>query len=164
VKIYSEPNEGTTVKIYFPRCGEQTNRVDDDSTMPTGDENETVLVVEDDNDLRAYLIEVLRELNYRAIGAQDGTAALGILEQSARKVDLLLTDVVMPGMNGRELSRWAKELRPNLKVLFMSGYSPNAVVHQGRVERDVQLIRKPISTQDLSARLRDMLDQSRQPD
>ena len=132
--------------------------------MPTGEENETILVVEDDNDLRAYLIEALRDLNYRAYGARDGAAALGILEQPTRMVDLLLTDVVMPGMNGRELSNRARELRPDLKVLFMSGYSPNAVVHQGRVERDVQLIRKPISIQDLSARLRDMLDQGRQPD
>src|SRR5262249_1030414 len=136
VKIYSEPNEGTTVKMYFPRCGEQANHVEDDSAMPTGEENETILVVEDDNDLRAYFIEVLRELNYRAYGARDGVAALGILEQPTRKVDLLLTDVVMPGMNGRELSSRAKERRPDLKVLFMSGYSPNAVVHQGRVERD----------------------------
>jgi len=164
VKIYSEPNEGTTVKMYFPRSGEQADRVEDDSATPTGEENETILVVEDDNDLRAYLIEVLRDLNYRTIGAQDGLAALGILEQTARNVDLLLTDVVMPGMNGRELSNRARALRPNLKVLFMSGYTPNAVVHQGRVERDVQLIQKPVSLQDLSARLRGMLDEGRRGD
>jgi PAS domain S-box-containing protein len=164
VKIYSEPNHGTTVKMYFPRCGEQANRVEDDSGMPIGVENETILVVEDDRDLRAYLIEVLRDLNYRTIGAQDAVAALGILEQPAIKIDLLLTDVVMPGMNGRELSTRARELRPKLKVLFMSGYSRNAVVHQGRVDLDVQLIQKPISLQDLSVRLRDMLDRRRLPD
>ena len=121
-------------------------------------------MVEDDKDLRAYLVEVLRDLSYRAIGAQDAVTALGILERSAVRVDLMLTDVVMPGMNGRELSRRAKELRPQLKVLFMSGYSRNAVVHQGRVDRDVQLIQKPVSLQDLSARLRDMLDQQRLTD
>jgi CheY-like chemotaxis protein len=88
----------------------------------------------------------------------------GILEQSAIKVDLMLTDVVMPGMNGRELWSRARELRPKLTVLFMSGYSRNAVVHQGRVDLDVQLIQKPISLHDLSARLRDALDRRREPD
>jgi PAS domain S-box-containing protein len=164
VKIYSEPNHGTTVKMYFPRCGEQANGVEDDSGIPIGVENETILVVEDDKDLRAYLIEVLRDLNYRAIGAQDAVAALGILEQPAIKVDLMLTDVVMPGMNGRELSTRARKLRPKLKVLFMSGYSRNAVVHQGRLDFDVQLIQKPVSLQDLSVRVRDMLDRGRRPD
>jgi PAS domain S-box-containing protein len=161
IKIYSEPNEGTTVKMYFQRCGEHPNRIEDDSDMPTGEENEAILVVEDDKDLRAYLIEVLRDLNYHVIGAHDAVAALGILEQLDIKIDLLLTDVVMPGMNGRELSRRARELRPMLKVIFMSGYSRNAVVHHGRVDRDVQLIQKPISLQDLSARLRDILDRGR---
>jgi PAS domain S-box-containing protein len=164
IKIYSEPNQGTTVKMYLPRRGEQADRGDEDSGMPISEEDDTILVVEDDKDLRAYLVEVLRDLNYCAIGAQDAAAALGILQQSAVRVDLMLTDVVMPGMNGRELSRRARELRPQLKVLFMSGYSPNAVVHQGRVDRDVQLIQKPVSLQDLSARLRDMLDQRRPPD
>jgi CheY-like chemotaxis protein len=163
VKIYSEPGHGTTVKMYFARCGEQANRVEDDSGMPISEENETILVVEDDKDLRAYLVDVLRDLTYRVVGAQDAVAALGILEQPAVRVDLMLTDVVMPGMNGRELSRRARELRPQLKVLFMSGYSPNAVVHQGRVDHDVQLIQKPVSQKDLSARLRDMLDQGRPP-
>jgi PAS domain S-box-containing protein len=157
VKIYSEPGQGTTVKIYFPRSGEQSE--DDDDVVPLADAGgETILLVEDDKELRAHLIEVLRELNYRAIGAPDPVAALGTLENSRIRIDLMLTDVVMPGMNGRELSRRARELRPGLKVLFMSGYSPNAVVHQGRVARDVQLIQKPVSLQDLSARIRDMLD------
>jgi PAS domain S-box-containing protein len=161
VKIYSEPGQGTAVKMYLPRCGAQANRVEDDPGTPIGEENETVLVVEDDKDLRAYLVEALRDLNYHAIGAQDATAALGILEQPTTKVDLMLTDVVMPGMNGRELWSRARELRPKLRVLFMSGYSRNAVVHQGRVDLDVQLIQKPISLHDLSARLRDALDRGR---
>jgi len=116
--------------------------------------------VEDDRDLRSYLIEILRDLNYRVIDAPDAASALGILEQSSIKVDLMLTDVVMPVINGRELSRRARELRPSLKVLFMSGYSRSAVVHQGRVDVDVQLMQKPISPQDLAIRIRDMLDQA----
>jgi PAS domain S-box-containing protein len=158
VKIYSESGQGTTVKMYFPRRGEQSED-DNDDVMPLADAaSETILVVEDDEDVRLYLIEALRELNYRAIGAPDPVAALGVLENSRIRIDLMLTDVVMPGMNGRELSRRARELRPGLKVLFMSGYSRNAVVHQGRVDLDVQLIQKPVSIQELSTRIRDMLD------
>jgi CheY-like chemotaxis protein len=160
VKIYSESGLGTTVKMYFPRAREQASDLGEESGVWRGNaDNETVLVVEDDQDLRWYLIEALRDLNYRAIGAPDAAGALRVLEQPSTKIDLMLTDVVMPGMNGRELSRRAQELRPGLKVLFMSGYSRNAVVHQGRVDLDVQLIQKPVSLQDLSARIRDMLDQ-----
>jgi CheY-like chemotaxis protein len=160
VKVYSEPALGTTVKLYFPRAREQASDVQEESGVWRGNaDNETVLVVEDDQDLRWYLIEALRDLNYKAIGAADATAALHVVEQPSNKIDLMLTDVVMPGMNGRELFRRARELRPGLKVLFMSGYSRNAVVHQGRVDLDVQLIQKPISLKDLAARIRDMLDQ-----
>jgi DNA-binding response OmpR family regulator len=88
---------------------------------------------------------------------------MGILENSSIKIDLMLTDVVMPGVNGRELATRARQLRPGLKVLFMSGYSPNAVVHQGRVDLDVQLIQKPVALHELSARIRDMLDRVHGP-
>jgi PAS domain S-box-containing protein len=158
VKIYSEPGQGTTVRMYFPRRGGQVEELSDDNVPQAEADNETILVVEDDKDLRSYLVEVLRDLNYRVIGAQDAVAAQGILEQPSVRVDLMLTDVVMPGLNGRELSNRARLLRPGLKVLFMSGYSPNAVVHQGRVDLDVQLIQKPVSLHDLAARIRDMLD------
>jgi len=158
VKIYSEVGQGTTVKMYFPRRGDQAE-VEYESVMPQADaENETILVVEDDKDVRLYLIEVLRDLSYRVIGAPDPTSAMGILENSSIKIDLMLTDVVMPGVNGRELATRARQLRPGLKVLFMSGYSPNAVVHQGRVDLDVQLIQKPVALHELSSRIRDMLD------
>ena len=159
VKIYSEAGHGTTVKLYFPRASGHADDVEDDGGASHGSiDGETILVVEDDSDLRWYLIEALRDLNYRAIGAPDAVAALGILERQSAKIDLMLTDVIMPEMNGRELSRRARELRPGLKVLFMSGYSRNAVVHHGRVDRDVQLIQKPVSLQELAARIRDMLD------
>jgi len=160
IKVYSEPDQGTTVKMYFPRSGREAESSEEESGVPVSmSATETVLVVEDDQDLRAYLIEVLRELDYRAIAAQDAAAALGILEQRDMRVDLLLTDVVMPGMNGRELANRARQLRPGLKVLFMSGYSRNAVVHQGRVDRGVHLIQKPVSLNDLAARIRDVLDE-----
>ena len=158
LKIYSEAEHGTTAKLYFPRARGRADVVEDDrGDLPSSIDSEIVLVVEDDNDLRWYLIEALRSLNYRAIGVPDAEAALGVLEQPSTKIDLMLTDVIMPGMNGRELSMRARELRPGLKVLFMSGYSRNAVVHHGRVDLDVELVQKPVSLPDL-ARIRDMLD------
>jgi len=162
IKIYSEPAQGTTVKMYFRRSGGQDEVAEDDLGDPVGNrDNEIILVVEDDKDLRAYLVEALRNLDYRVVSAQDAVAALGVIEHAANRIDLMLTDVVMPGMNGRELAEQARKIRPDLKVLFMSGYSRNAVVHQGRVDPDVQLIQKPVSLQDLAARVRDMLDQKR---
>jgi PAS domain S-box-containing protein len=159
VKIYSEVGHGTTVKLYFTRVRGHADDVEDDGDASRGStDSEVILVVEDDNDLRWYLIEALRDLNYRTIGAPDADAALGILERPSIKIDVMLTDVIMPGMNGRELARRARELRPELKVLFMSGYSRNAVVHHGRVDLDVELIQKPVSLQDLTARIREMLD------
>ena len=160
VKIYSEAGLGTTVKMYFPRFGGNDDQLADQSfeSLAGDAAGETVLVVEDDADLRAHIVEALRTLNYRVIHAADGFAALGFLEQQSIKIELMLTDVVMPGMNGRELSKRALELRPNLKVLFMSGYSRNAVIHQGRVDLDIQLIQKPISLQELTFRIRDALD------
>ena len=159
VKIYSEVGHGTTVKLYFPRARGHADEVEDDSGVSRASpDSEVILVVEDDSDLRWYLIEALRDLDYRTIGAPDANAALAILGQPSTKIDLMLTDVIMPGMNGRELSRRARELRPGLKVLFMSGYSRNAVVHHGRVDLDVQLIQKPVSLRDLTDRIRDMMD------
>jgi PAS domain S-box-containing protein len=159
VKIYSEVGHGTTVKLYLPR---HTRRVDEDEEeskpIALGEQGEVILVVEDNDDLRAYLAEVLRELGYNVLLAPAGRSALALLEQASRRIDLLLTDVVMPGMNGRELGRQAQALRPGLRVLYMTGYSRNAVVHQGRLDEGVQLLQKPISQAILAARVRDLLD------
>jgi signal transduction histidine kinase/ActR/RegA family two-component response regulator len=159
VKIYSEVGHGTTVKLYLPR---HTRRVDEDAEeskpIALGEQGEVILVVEDNDDLRAYLAEVLRELGYTVLLAPAGRSALALLEQGSRRIDLLLTDVVMPGINGRELGRQAQALRPGLRVLYMTGYSRNAVVHQGRLDEGVQLLQKPISQAILAARVRDLLD------
>ena len=163
IKIYSELSEGTTVKIYFPRLiiDAATQPEDDSIERVPGEHGETILVVEDDEDVRTYLVEPLRELDYRVLRARDFVAALEFLQQRDTRIDLLLTDVVLPGMNGRELSRKAQSLRPGLKVLFMTGYSRNAVVHQGRLDADVELIQKPITQDQLSARIRTLLDAKR---
>src|SRR5262249_31932061 len=145
VKIYSEPGHGTTVKMYFPRFVERTIEEEAVEATPVAEgDSETLLVVEDDPDVRAYLLEILRQLNYRVIPANNAQAALRVLVEDNRRVDLMLTDVVMPGLNGRELGRRAQALRPGLPVLYMTGYSRNAVVHQGRLDEGVDLIQKPI--------------------
>src|SRR4029077_18949090 len=122
VKIYSEPDEGTTVKVYLPRrpatgLGEQ--QVEPQGELVEGLAGRTVLVVEDDEDVRSYLVETLRDLNYRVLRASDAIAALGFLQQPDLRIDLLLTDVVLPGMNGRELAKEAQARRPRLKVLYV---------------------------------------------
>jgi CheY-like chemotaxis protein len=121
---------------------------------PSGDSGETILVVEDDADVRAYVVEVLRRLGYRVLEAKDGPSALA----NAGPIDLLLTDVVLPGMNGRQLSEAMKAQRQDLKVLFMTGYSRNAIVHQGRLDPGVELIQKPLSHGVLAAKIRSILD------
>jgi PAS domain S-box-containing protein len=160
VKIYSEVGQGTSIRMYFPRYHGDARPVDSDSDelRPEGEKLETILVVEDDADLRAYVSELLRDLNYRVVPASSAQAALTILLQEEPKVDLLLTDVVMPGINGRELGRRAQQIRPGIKILYMTGYSRNAVVHQGRLDEGVELLEKPISQAKLALRLREMLD------
>src|SRR5262249_6646737 len=117
IKLYSEPKQGTTVKIYLPRAhgvvgDAETHRGD----TPTAYGRETILVVEDDADVRAFVCESLRELNYNIFEAGDGIAALKIVERQ-KDIDLLLTDVILPGQNGRELAKAATKLRPELRVL-----------------------------------------------
>jgi PAS domain S-box-containing protein len=161
IKIYSEAGEGTTVKIYLPRLLQEIDRSDEEEQAAEAVEgagHETILVVEDDRDVRAYLVELLRDLNYRVLSAHDAVAALGMIETGGIRIDLLLTDVVLPGMNGRRLAEQAKNRRPDLKVLFTTGYSRNAIVHQGRLDPGVAMIQKPITQDALAARIRDLLD------
>ena len=161
IKIYSESGEGTTVKIYLPRyTGKVT--ADEGEALESGDvegrTGETILIVEDDADVRTFLVEALRELNYRTLSAADAQAALRIIDQKNARIDLLLSDVVLPGMNGRELMAEARKQRPDLKVLFMTGYSRNAIVHQGRLDPGIEMIQKPMSQRELAGRIRDLLD------
>jgi len=159
VTIYSEEAQGTTVKMYFPRFLGTTAHADDSNALavPTSSDGEVVLVVEDNEDVRSYSSMVLRELGYRVLEASESEAALAILRGPAR-IDLLFTDVVLPGRSGRVLADMAWELRPALKILFTTGYSRNAIVHQGRLDAGVQLITKPFTFEQLAARVRDVLD------
>jgi PAS domain S-box-containing protein len=161
VRVYSELGEGTTVKIYLPRYfGEEVRSADLErpGDAPRAIGAETILVVEDDDALRAYTIEVLSELGYRIIAAPSAVAALDILDRGPQ-IDLLFTDVVMPGgVNGRQLADEAVRRRPGLRVLFTTGYTRNAIVHHGRLDPGVQMIGKPFSFDELGAKIRELLD------
>lgn len=161
VKIYSEVGEGTSIRMYFPRYAgnhPQPALDDDNELISEGASVETILVVEDDADLRGYISDVLRDINYRVLSAESAQAALTILLQEDQHVDLLLTDVVMPGINGRELGRRAQEIRPDLRILYMTGYSRNAVVHHGRLDEGVDVLEKPVTQARLALKVREILD------
>jgi two-component system, NtrC family, sensor kinase len=158
IRIYSELGEGTTVKIYLPRSFAGAREARDEAKAPEIRKGslETVLVVEDDEEVRSFVTDTLRGLNYRVLEAADGEAALALVHQPDR-IDLLLTDVVMPGMNGRALGDAARQHRPGLKILYMTGYSRNAIVHQGRLDPGVSLIQKPFSESALASRVHEVL-------
>jgi PAS domain S-box-containing protein len=160
VKIYSEVGEGTTIKIYLPRFHSDVPETEEDEVrVPArGRQSEVILVVEDDEDVRNYSSETLRELGYRVLEASHARAALKMLEANPDVV-LLFTDVGLPGgMNGRQLAQEARNRRPNLKVLFTTAYARNAIVHEGRLDPGVALLPKPFTRAALGEKLRDILD------
>ncbi len=159
VKLYSEVGEGTTVKIYLPRMSAQVDEEQElpTSVLPTGGRHEVVLVVEDDDDVRLFTTDNLRDLGFSVLEAHDGPSALKQLEQHP-EVQLIFTDVGLPGMNGAQLVAAARALRPDIKVLFTTGYARNAIVHQGRLDPGVELITKPFTRIQLASRIRDVLD------
>ena len=161
VKIYSEVGQGTTVKIYLPRLLTAKDDIEvevQQSEPPKGDREELVLVVEDDDDVRTYSTELMRDLGYQVIDASNGAAAMRLLEQYSN-VRLLFTDVGLPGgMNGRQLADVAMKVRPALQVLFTTGYARNAIVHGGRLDPGLHLITKPYTRQALATKVREVLD------
>jgi PAS domain S-box-containing protein len=163
VKIESEVNKGTKVKLYLPRHVSLAPAIDADlpDALTEGRQFETILVVEDDDDVRSYLVEMLRELNYRVVSASDASQALALLTRHSPFIDLMLTDVVMPGMHGGELAQRAKALRSNLHVLHMTGYSRDALMQEGRLSEGIELLQKPITQKELASRVRDALDRNR---
>jgi CheY-like chemotaxis protein len=158
IKLYSEVGQGTTFKIYLPRAGGLLDENTELSKVsPVVGGSETVLVVEDDPAVRASAIVQLRALGYQTMNASNAQEALAIIDGGAA-FDLLFTDVIMPGqMNGRRLAEEAMKRRPNLKVLFTSGYTENAIVHHGRLDPGVLLLPKPYRKSDLARMLRQAL-------
>ena len=158
VKIYSEIGEGTTIKIYLPRSRKPQDVQESLYEQPVIGGTETILVVEDDDGVRAAVTDLLSELGYTVLKASNAEEALTVLKAGA-DVDLLFTDVVMPGqIPTRELARRAKDSRPGLRVLFTSGYTQNAIVHNGKLDDDVFLLSKPYRKDDLARKLRSLLD------
>ena len=163
VKIYSEIGEGTTIKLYLPR-----HDGDDAITQPEEDSGahrgngETILVVEDDDGVREYASEILRDLNYKILEARDSASAMRLVDADM-PFDLLLTDVVLPGKNGRELATDIEKRRPGLRVIFMTGYSRNAIVHHGRLDRGTELITKPLIEGVVARKIRQVLDAPANP-
>ncbi|HYG28106.1 MAG TPA: ATP-binding protein [Caulobacteraceae bacterium] len=166
VRIYSEVGQGTTVKLYLPRLhGEAAIGVKPVTTRDVGllRGAETVLLVEDDEGVRAYSGGVLRDLGYRVIEAGDAASALEAL-RAEPAIDLLFTDVVLPGgVHGRQLADEVRKLRPRVRVLYTSGYTRNAIVHNGRLDPGVQLLTKPFSYEELAERVRRVLDAGHGP-
>jgi PAS domain S-box-containing protein len=160
VKIYSEIGQGTTIKIYLPRLVGMLQQNADDNVkraVPLGDPREVVLVVEDEPAVRRFSVEALSELGYRVLDADGAVAALRLLD-SHPEIVLLFTDVVMPDVNGAKLADEARRRRPDLKVLFTTGYTRNAVVHNGVLDPGVEMIGKPFTLDALAAKLRLVLE------
>ena len=163
VKIYSEIGRGTTVKVYLPRhLGAASTTLADEAekaALPLGTPDTIVLVVEDEEPVRHMTVDALRELGYTVVQASDGKEALRHLQLQPR-VDVMFTDIVMPDMTGRELVDQARKSRPDLKVLYTTGYTRNAVVHNGVLDRDVAFLPKPFTLEQLAAKIRDVLAQA----
>ncbi|BBC73455.1 hybrid sensor histidine kinase/response regulator [Altererythrobacter sp. B11] len=158
-RIYSEPGEGTTIKLYLPRHrGEERAEepAGELAEAPKADDGEVVVVVEDEPVVRGLIVDVLNELGYQAIEAQDGREGLEVL-RSDRRIDLLVTDIGLPGLNGREVAAGGREVRPGLKVLFMTGYAENAALASGFLEPGMAMITKPFAMDMLASRIREIL-------
>ncbi len=159
-RIYSELGQGTTIKLYLPR---HYGEAEQDEALPgltqehVTDAGEIVLVVEDDSVVRALIVEVLGELGYRAVEAHDGPAGLERL-RTMERVDLLVTDIGLPGLNGRQVADAGRALRPDLRVLFMTGYAENAALASGFLEPGMSMITKPFAMEALATQIRTMIE------
>jgi CheY-like chemotaxis protein len=160
VQIYSETGQGTTIRLYLPRFRGVLQGEDAAPRLSEAHlslDRETVLVVEDEAVVRALIVDVLHELGYRALEAEDGPSGLAML-QSRVKIDLLVTDIGLPGLNGRQLADAGRLLRPELKVLFMTGYAENAAFASGFLEHGMEMITKPFAMERLGSRLREIVE------
>jgi CheY-like chemotaxis protein len=162
INIYSEPGEGTTIRIYLPRSRQEEDLPAEHHTGPAVGGTETILVVEDDEDVRNTVVEMLSDFGYHVLKAKDAQSALAIVE-SGVPFDLLFTDVVMPGpLRSPELARKAQERLPQVAVLFTSGYTDNAIVHGGRLDHGIELLSKPYTREALARKIRYVLRNQQQ--
>ncbi len=160
VKIYSEPGHGTSVKLYLPRAigGAAAPAGRSSAPIELARAEATLLVVEDEPAVREITVAILRDYGYQVFEAADGQEAMAVFDAHASEIDMLLSDVVLPGrLRGREIAERITALRPEVKILFMSGYTENSIVHHGRLDDGVQLISKPFQREQLAAKVAELL-------
>jgi CheY-like chemotaxis protein len=158
IKLDSEVDRGTKISIYLPRHFEAVQEASAAKAPSDAGGTERVLVVEDDPQVQASVVRQLRSLGYDVAHASDGVAGVAAFDTTRRPFDLLLTDIVMPGMNGKALADEVSRRWPKTKIVFMSGYTDNALIYQGRIANDVRLLSKPFRKRDLAQMLRQALD------
>jgi len=159
--VYSEPGRGTSFKIYFPLASGPADAVAHDQAPVSRHRGvETILLAEDDEQVRELASEALSAAGYSVLAAETPQAAISICRDHAARIDLLLTDVVMPIIGGRELARQLTAIRPDLRVLYMSGYTPQAILHHGELEANTFFIQKPFTPSSLAAKIREVLEHS----
>ena len=157
--VYSVQGKGTTFKIYLPRVNEPQAAVTEEilkEELPRGDE--TILIVEDEEEVRKLARRILEKQGYSVLETLNGEDALLACETCKSPIHLMLTDIVMPGMNGSELAKLLKPLYPEIKILYMSGYTDNAIARQGVLEKGVNYIQKPFTVEGLARKVREVLD------
>ena len=160
IDVWSEAGVGSSFKIYLPRLDRRSTPEETGTAVPTERGNETLLLVEDQQAVRSYAGAALKGYGYRVIEACDGNEAIAAAENYAGEIHLLLSDVVMPGISGKDLAERLKEVRPGLKVLFMSGYTADVIAQRGVLDRSVAFLHKPFSPMELAAKVRSVLTQA----
>ena len=158
--VYSELGQGTTFKIYLPRVDEPLEELKErvvQEELPQG--KETVLVIEDEEAVRQLAVRILKRQGYTVLDVPDGDSALVICEERKEPIHLILTDVIMPAMNGRQLVERCWQMRQDFKVLYMSGYTDNAIVQHGVLEEGMNYLQKPFTVDDLARKVREVLDE-----
>jgi CheY-like chemotaxis protein len=158
IEVESEPGQGAVFRIYFPAAPAETEDSAPVKSVSTPKGKETILLVEDEAAVRALAETILARLGYNVLAADSGPAAMGVWERHRGRVDVLLTDVIMPHMSGGDLAHKLREINPRLKVLFMSGYTDDMIASHGVLAGETQLIQKPFSAEALARKLRDVLD------
>jgi CheY-like chemotaxis protein len=157
--LYSELGQGTTFRIYFPRSDRSASASSSSDRPPeTLRGSEKILLVEDEAQVRAASARILRRNGYEVVEAANGDEALDAWKGAGGSIDMLVTDVVMPGMSGRDLARKLESARPGLKVLYLSGYTSTAIVHHGVLDAGLEFLQKPVTPETLSRKVREVLD------